>query len=205
MATVVGYLASVLLVISLLLNNDLKFRLINACGGVCFVIYGIMIDATPIIITNATVLSINIFYLIRIFNTQEDFDIIYFNAGDRLIKKFLNYYKTDIANYFPDYDPNAEGNQVNFLVLRNMAVANVFSANLDESGTAEVKINYTVPKYRDFKVGKFIFDREKKHLLKKGVKQVCYREVKNKNHEDFLKTMGFEKTPGTKSYSKILA
>jgi hypothetical protein len=39
-------------------------------------------------------------------------------------------------------------------------VANIFSAKVDAAGNAEVLINYTVPKYRDFKVGKYIFENE---------------------------------------------
>ncbi|MBK8494786.1 MAG: hypothetical protein IPL50_07015 [Chitinophagaceae bacterium] len=56
-----GYLAFVFLAISLLVNNDIKFRWINSLGGLCFVFYGILINAFPIILTNAVLFSINIF------------------------------------------------------------------------------------------------------------------------------------------------
>ena len=32
-------------------------------------------------------------------------------------------------------------------------------------GEANVLINYTIPKYRDYKVGRFIFGQEKEKLL----------------------------------------
>ena len=88
-----------------------------------------------------------------------------------------------------------------------MAVANIFVASINADGSAIVKINYTVAKYRDYKVGKFIFDHEKKYLLSKGVKVLVYEEVFNKNHEGFLKKMGFVKEAfGSKeSYLKRLA
>ena len=62
-----GYLAFVFLAISLLVNNDIRFRWINSLGGLCFVFYGILINAFPIILTNAVLFSINIFFLVKIF------------------------------------------------------------------------------------------------------------------------------------------
>jgi len=82
---------------------------------------------------------------------------------------------------------------VRFIVLRDLVIANIFIATVSADGNAFVKINYTIPKYRDYKVGKFIFDKENKYLLLKGVKQIVYKKVTNKNHENFLKVMGFNK------------
>jgi len=55
----IGYLASILLAISLLVNNDLKFRWLNSFGCLSFIIYGLMIHAFPIILTNVILLVIN--------------------------------------------------------------------------------------------------------------------------------------------------
>lgn len=72
-------------------------------------------------------------------------------------------------------------------------IANIFAATLDEDGTAVVNINYTVAKYRDYKVGKFIFEKEKTYLVSKGVKQLKYAQVINRKHQKFLGVMGFKK------------
>jgi hypothetical protein len=192
-AALVGYLASLLLAISLVVNNDLKFRWLNTFGCLSFIIYGILISAFPIILTNAILLFINLFYLVKIYRTEEDFDFLEFKTGDKLIEKFLSFHKADITAYFPQFNLYQEGNEISFAVLRDMVIANIFVATLTHDGIAIVKINYTVPKYRDYKVGKFIFEKEKKYLISKGVKQVVYNEVYNKQHESFLKTMGFTK------------
>ena len=47
-------------------------------------------------------------------------------------------------------------------------------------------------KYRDYKVGRYIFEKEKQFLLEKGVKRILYIDVPNKNHLRFLRVMGFE-------------
>ena len=93
-----------------------------------------------------------------------------------------------------------------FVVLRDLVIANIFAAHITPQGTAFVKINYTLEKYRDFKVGRFIFEKENNYLATKGVKQIAYAKVDNKNHERFLKIMGFEKKviEGDLCYAKVL-
>ena len=84
---------------------------------------------------------------------------------------------------------------LNVVVLRDLVVANMFSGKLGEDGNLVVNLNYTVPKYRDYKVGKFLFDEGKSHLTAKGVHTVQYKEVTNKNHREFLVRSGFRIVP----------
>lgn len=190
---VLGYLASILLAISLLVTNDIRFRWLNSFGSIAFILYGISIHAFPIILTNSLLLCINLIYLIKIYRATENFDLLEFKSNDLIIRKFLLFYKNDIQKYFPEYTIDEATNQIRFVVLRDLVIANIFVAQVDENGTAFVKINYTVEKFRDFKVGRFIFEKENKYLFEKGVKQIAYDTVTNKNHERFLKIMGFEK------------
>jgi hypothetical protein len=60
----VGYLASLALIISFMMKNLNNLRVINSIGAILFVIYGIMLAISwPIIITNAFILAVNIYYL----------------------------------------------------------------------------------------------------------------------------------------------
>jgi len=188
-----GYLASALLAVSLLVNNDLKFRWINTWGCLAFITYGILIHAFPIIVTNAILLLINGFNLVKIYRRNENFDLVEFTPDDKLIHKFMDFYKKDINSYFPQYDPNTVENSINFVVLRDMAIANVFVATVMDDGTALVKLNYTVHKYRDYKVGKFLFQKEKQLLVSRGINRLVYTSVFNKQHEKYLLKIGFEK------------
>ncbi|PKH68540.1 uroporphyrinogen decarboxylase [Flavobacterium sp. ALD4] len=62
----VGYLASLTLMISFLMKNFNTFRIINSIGALLFIIYGIMLAISwPIIITNAFILGVNIYYLTK--------------------------------------------------------------------------------------------------------------------------------------------
>jgi len=200
--SLVGYLASVLLGISLLVNNDLRFRWLNTFGCLTFVVYGALIGAYPIILTNAALFLINVFYLVKIYRTEEEFDLLEFKDNDQIIEKFLQFHQQDIKGYFPTYHHKVNDNDISFVVLRDMVIANIFVATLSADGSAFIRINYTVPKYRDYKVGRFIFEHERKYLQSKGIKKLVYEHVGNKNHLDFIKKMGFVSEAA--SYKKLM-
>ncbi|MEO8768729.1 MAG: hypothetical protein ABI402_01535 [Ferruginibacter sp.] len=190
---ILGYIASVLLAISLMVNNDLKFRWLNTLGCLAFIVYGVLIHALPVILTNTLLLLINGFYLVKIYRANENFDLLEFEPGTTLVNRFLSFYYTDINVYFPGFKEIKTDDNIRFVVLRDIVIANIFAATLLEDGTAVVNINYTVAKYRDFKVGKFIFEKEKTYLILKGVKRLKYSQVINKKHQRFLIVMGFKK------------
>jgi hypothetical protein len=59
----IGYTASALLLISMMMKNVKRLRIINSFGCVLFVIMGLMINNYPIVITNAAIILINVYYL----------------------------------------------------------------------------------------------------------------------------------------------
>ena len=65
---IIGYLASLILMISFLMKNIITLRIINSIGAVLFIIYGVMLAISwPIIITNAFILCVNSYYLTKHF------------------------------------------------------------------------------------------------------------------------------------------
>lgn len=67
----VGYLASLVLMISFLMKNINTLRIINSTGCLLFVIYGFLLATSwPIIISNSFILGVNIYYLTKHFRTN---------------------------------------------------------------------------------------------------------------------------------------
>ena len=201
-----GYLASMALIVALLLNNDLKFRWFSATGSTFFIIYAIIIHAFPVLLTNSILLCINIVYLVRVYSRKEIFDLLEFKGEEKLVSKFLAFYQKDMEAYFPAFKAEEMKDNLNFVIIRNLVIANIFSASLSPEGDATVLINYTVKKYRDYKVGRFIFEKERDNLIAKGVRRIVYKKVYNKQHERFIKVMGFKQVEveGAVSFIKAL-
>lgn len=202
-----GYLASLALIIALLVNNDLKFRWYNAAGNVIFIFYAIIIHAFPVLITNSILLFINVVYLFKVYRRIEIFDLIEFKGEEKLVSKFLEFHQKDIKAYFPEFKPEEMKNNLNFVVIRDLVIANIFSASITPEGDAIILINYTVKKYRDYKVGRFIFEKERDKLIAKGIKRIVYKKIYNKQHTKFLKIMGFKQViiEGSENFIKSLS
>ena len=59
----VGYAAMAVLLVSFMMKNVTKLRIINSVGCGLFVIYGLLITQYPIVITNVSIILINFYYL----------------------------------------------------------------------------------------------------------------------------------------------
>jgi hypothetical protein len=63
MIEVIGYIATFFVLISFLSKELKKLRILNSVGGTLFVIYGVLFNSWPVIITNALIVVINIYHL----------------------------------------------------------------------------------------------------------------------------------------------
>jgi hypothetical protein len=67
----IGYLASLVLMVSFLMKNINSLRIINSFGAILFVVYGILLAISwPIIITNTFILGVNTYYLSKHFRNK---------------------------------------------------------------------------------------------------------------------------------------
>jgi hypothetical protein len=206
-ATLIGYLASLLLALSLIVTNELRFRWFNLFGCIAFIVYGVLIGAFPVLLTNAMLLLINLFYLLKIYRATEAFDLVAIEPDSEIVARFLSFYRKDIISFFPQFDPGAVTAPVCFIVLRNMAIANLFMADKKEQGIAEVLLDYTTPKYRDYKAATYIFERERQRLQAAGIDELIYTQPVHARHAAFLHKTGFKKAQvaGQTRYIKALA
>lgn len=70
---IIGYIASAIVLISFLTKNIKQLRIINIVGCSVFIIYGIMLEplSVPIILTNTSIVFINIYFLIKMKTREE--------------------------------------------------------------------------------------------------------------------------------------
>lgn len=56
---ILGYVSTVVTLISFLVEKQLKLRIINTCGAILWVVYGVLITSNPVILTNALIIVFN--------------------------------------------------------------------------------------------------------------------------------------------------
>lgn len=62
-----GYLASILVAISLMMRSLNTLRIINLLGALLFTVYGLIIGAYPVAVLNAFIVLVNVYYLQKAF------------------------------------------------------------------------------------------------------------------------------------------
>ena len=67
----VGYLASITVMTSLLMGNVLRLRVINMIGCFLFTIYGVAVEAYPVVLLNGMCVFINIYHLAKLRKQQQ--------------------------------------------------------------------------------------------------------------------------------------
>ncbi len=60
-----GYIGTALVIISMLMTDINKLRIINISGGFISLIYAICVNTMPVVVLNATLISINVIQLIK--------------------------------------------------------------------------------------------------------------------------------------------
>jgi hypothetical protein len=201
----IGYAASVLVLISMLMSSILRLRIMNLIGSSLFSVYGFLIGALPVGFLNLFVVFANIWHLYKMFANEDNFSTLEIKRDNRYLIKFLEYYKNDIHKYFPKFEYNDTINSYTYMILRNMAVAGIFLARDFGDKCLYIGLDYVIPQYRDFKLGKFIY-KEKTRLFKTaGYEKLCTIPQTDK-HKTYLKKMGFvrEEQNGVIYYSMKL-
>ncbi len=155
-----GYCASIVIAISMTMSSIVKFRWINLVGASSFLAYGFMFSAWPVVALNIFIVSVDIYYLTKIYNKKELFDTLEIKSGNNYLIEFLKYHKTSINKIFPNFEYKPELNTVSFFVLRNMAVAGIFLGRVDSKNNTVLNIglDFVVPEYQDYKSGKYIYE-----------------------------------------------
>ncbi len=185
-----GYLASVVVAVSLIMSSIVKLRWYNLFGAGMFSVYGFMIGALPVGFLNGFIALADIYYLIQIYKEKEYFEMMELNGDSQYLKYFLEYQKDDINKFFPEFKYSEKANEVGFYLLRNLTPAGIIFGEKKE-GEFEIKLDYVLPEYRDFKIGKYVFEKHIGTFKEKGIKKISTKS-ENEEHTKYLQKMGFK-------------
>lgn len=198
----IGYAASLLITLSLMLSSIVKFRWINLMGAALFSTYGFLIKAYPVGVMNGLIVLIDVYYLWQIYARKELFDILEIKAGNEYLERFLRYHNKDIQKICPGFTYDPGSNNVRFFLLRNMAVAGLFLAHRENENELVVALDYVIPEYRDFKNGKYLYNQLLPQFKAAGYTRLR-AAVSNPINDAYFKKMGF--TPDEQGvYRKLL-
>ncbi len=74
---ILGYVASILIAISITMQSVVKLRVINFIGAVMLGTYGVFIESMPIILVNYFIGLTNVYFLYKLLKIKKQIQIIY--------------------------------------------------------------------------------------------------------------------------------
>jgi hypothetical protein len=187
----IGYAASLIVAISLVMSSIVKFRWINLLGSALFAAYGFLIQAWPVCFFNTAIVFINLYFLYKIYAKKDEFKIIETSDKELLLHEFVNFNKKEIEKISPDFDFNLSDKEYNYFITRNMALVGLFLAHLESDTVLKIDLDFVTPQYRDFKNGAFLYNSLQSSFEKSGIDTIK-AIAKTEAHANYLKEMGFK-------------
>ncbi len=161
----IGYAASLIVLVSLLMTSVKRLRWINLFGSLIFAVYGILIGAIPVGAMNAGIVLINAYFIYQMYAKKDYFTLMQMTNETEYFNHFMSFY-------------------------RNTVPAGLFVCKVIQPSTLEILVDYVTPAYRDFKIGRFLFEEQKDFFKNQGYSKLISKPG-NEKHQNYLKKMGF--------------
>jgi hypothetical protein len=186
----VGYTASALIVVSLLMSSLLRLRVIGLFGAITFTLYGVLIGAFPIVAANGTIIGIQVFHLSRMLRQRAAdayFEALEVPADSPVLRRFVDFHSEDARRFQPDF-PGIRGDELALLILRDAVPAGAVLADVD-GDQAHVTLDYVVAAHRDLRPGRFLWV-ESDAFTSRGIRRVT-TTAPSSEHARYLDSVGF--------------
>ena len=190
---VLGWGGSALLVYSVLQTRVLRFRLFNCAASALLVIFNAAIAVWPMVGLNVVLTAINGFYIVRLLRGRHDprtYEVVEVHPTEGYLRHLLHSFETDIRRFNPGFTPSeADGAEFAFVILTGAETVGVVLARDAGGGSAQVELDYVLPKYRDFCPGEFVYRRGGPFAVR-GYRRVI-APIRMLDAEDYLTKVGF--------------
>lgn len=190
---IIGYIASVLIAVSLMMRAIIRLRIINMIGAATFCLYGLLIGSVPVAGMNGFIVLINIYYLSKMLGDKEYFRLLRVSADSEYLKSFIEFYRDEIRKFQPDFDLNPDKEDICIFVLRDMVPGGLVIGKPGGNGVLSIKLDFVIPNFRDFKISKYIFNERRDFLKDHGIRKLI-ANASNDVHRDYLEKAGFQRS-----------
>lgn len=131
-----------------------------------------------------------------IYTTKEEFKIINAAADSEFYQHFLTVNREDIKKQINPDLLSSGSVCASFYMLRDNNIAGILVGERDEQGTFDIKLDYVIPKYRDFKLGNYYYQEHPEYFIEKGI-NTLKTSASDNTHCLYLEKMGFKALPQT--------
>jgi hypothetical protein len=189
---VVGYVASALVVLSLAMTSVVRLRTISLVGSVAFVVYGVLIESVPIIITNAAIACLNVWFLRAELGGKRHLGATPVSPHEPFLVDFLTHHLNDIHRFQPTFElPGPNDDLLALLLMRDGLPAGALLGQL-RGNELVVHLDYVTKPYRDSQLSTWLYGKGSGTLRRLGVERVSSSPGTD-SHTAYLAKSGFKK------------
>ena len=186
-----GYLASLVVLVSLTMSSIIKLRWINFVGCILFATFGFLIHSLPTAFMNVGIAFINLYFLYNIYNTKEEFQLVEAEADSKYFNYFLKVNIEEIEKQISKDELKTQNKGL--YMLRNNNIAGILLGEKNADGIFFIKVDYVTSQYRDYKLGKYFFDEHTEYFKNNGIHKLMTEGTED-SHRQYLKKIGFKET-----------
>jgi len=189
----IGYLAPVFIVLSMMQSNVRKIRLLMIAGCIVFVIYGTLVQAWPVVVANALIGLVTLYYLLKSRDIKREFSLIPVRETyPKLLHQFIEIHKSDLIHWFPKIEDSLYSDRTTVLFfMHQLEPVGVFSYRKIEQGVVEILVDYVIPQYRDERTEQYLYGTNEGHLIQEGYHKVIMHTQETSVKEE-MRRLGFE-------------
>lgn len=185
---IIGYVASLLVVVSLAMTSVVRLRTISLVGSVAFVVYGVLISSVPILITNAAIAVLNVWFLRAELGNRRDLGASVIDVRSPFLVDFVSFHLPDIHRFQPNF-VLPSGDEFCLLLTREGLPAGAVIGRR-EGTQLDVDLDYVMSAYRDSRLGHWIYGPGSKVFRAQGIERLVSRPG-NDLHRTYLERVGF--------------
>ena len=186
-----GYAASIVVAVSLMMTNIRRLRWINLIGAVAFTVYGALLQIYPVLVVNGFIVGVNVYYLIRLSLTKDHFHLIPISWDTSIfLPRFIEFYLQDIRKHFPNLKVDELRQYRSIFISRNVVPVGLFIYERKEAGIIHIHLDYEIPMYRDFESARYFF-REFRHMVQEKGFHTYEAYCNVSIHQRYLRRMKF--------------
>ena len=198
----IGYLASALVVLSLAMTSVVRLRMISLAGSLAFVVYGVLIGSIPIIVTNAAIAVLNVWFLRSELGGKRNLGAVPVAPDAPFLVDFLRFHLDDIHKFQPTFEldgsaaAGAEGtDRLVWLLMRDGLPAGALIGRQD-GDALQVQLDYVTKPYRDSQISTWLYGKGSGVFRKAGIARIVSAPG-TEPHATYLQRNGFTRVGDT--------
>lgn len=192
---IIGWIGSILVVLSLMQARLLRFRWMNLIGAAIATFYNAWVGIWPFAAMNGAIAIIDIYWLIRLYREAHDsavYEVVEVAPSDAYLGRVLEVHQADIAATHPGFSRDLlldARQRWAWLVVRGDETVGVVVVWDAGDGSGVVELDWVSPRFRDFTPGEFVH-RQSSIFAAKGLHRVVV-ETPPASAREYLRRVGF--------------